>query len=204
MVMHGNELSRTSDVSLHPEFADRYTTKFIDDGTGVTPGNVTGWFSEDFTWEEVSTLRLRTVNDENPGPMDGIYGFLKFDEMLDYVGELSEQLGWKVGVYPETKLANYFASIDLPLEDGFVASLESHGYCGYDENKVCQATLADPATGPAVLQSFSQESLRRLEAMTEGLTTVCLINGGSVGVNKVSVDGKEADEALIKGIGEYR
>jgi glycerophosphoryl diester phosphodiesterase len=92
MVMHGNELGRTSDVSEHPEFADRYTTKLVDDGDGVTATNVTGWFSEDFTWEEVSTLRLRTVKNANPGPLDGLYPFVKFTEMLDYVDELNSQL----------------------------------------------------------------------------------------------------------------
>jgi|NorSeaMetagenome_1021524.scaffolds.fasta_scaffold27477_1 glycerophosphoryl diester phosphodiesterase len=53
LVMHGNELSRTSDVADKPEFADRKTTKVIDDGDGSGKSTITGFFSEDFTWEEI-------------------------------------------------------------------------------------------------------------------------------------------------------
>lgn len=52
-VMHRNELGRTSDISEKAEFADRKTTKVIDDGDGSGKSTLTGWFSEDFTWEEV-------------------------------------------------------------------------------------------------------------------------------------------------------
>ena len=36
---HENEISGTTDVAQHPEFADQYTTKTID---GMT---ISGWFS---------------------------------------------------------------------------------------------------------------------------------------------------------------
>src|SRR5690349_13849302 len=39
---HENEISGTTDVAEHPEFADRRTTKTID-GQALT-----GWFTEDF------------------------------------------------------------------------------------------------------------------------------------------------------------
>ena len=48
---HENEISGTTDVSEHPEFANRRTTKSID---GVS---LTGWFTEDFTLGELKTLR---------------------------------------------------------------------------------------------------------------------------------------------------
>ncbi|KAJ1441724.1 PLC-like phosphodiesterase [Ochromonadaceae sp. CCMP2298] len=60
MVCHGNELGRTSDVADKPEYADRYTTKIINDGDGSI-NEETGWFSEDFTWAEISTLRLHAT-----------------------------------------------------------------------------------------------------------------------------------------------
>jgi hypothetical protein len=95
MVCHGNELSRTSDIADKAEFADRKTTKIINDGDGSGVYTAVGWFSEDFTWEEISTLRLRATSHE--GPLDGIYGFLKFEDMLDYVAGLEETLGWEIG-----------------------------------------------------------------------------------------------------------
>ena len=51
---HENEISGTTDVADHPEFADRRTTKVIDGR------EVTGWFTEDFTLAELKTLRARS------------------------------------------------------------------------------------------------------------------------------------------------
>jgi glycerophosphoryl diester phosphodiesterase len=48
---HENEISATTDVAEHTEFASRKTTKVID---GIS---VTGWFTEDFTLTELKTLR---------------------------------------------------------------------------------------------------------------------------------------------------
>src|SRR5687767_9892226 len=50
---HENEISGTTDVADHPEFADRRTTKTIEGNT------LTGWFTEDFTLAEIKTLRAR-------------------------------------------------------------------------------------------------------------------------------------------------
>ncbi len=48
---HEPEIGGTTDVADHPEFADRKTTKTLD---GVP---TTGWFTEDFTFAELKTLR---------------------------------------------------------------------------------------------------------------------------------------------------
>src|SRR5664279_5215961 len=53
VLRHENEISGTTNVADHPEFADRYTSKTID---GIV---MTGWFTEDFTWAELATLRAR-------------------------------------------------------------------------------------------------------------------------------------------------
>src|SRR5580700_11986372 len=50
---HENEIGGTTDVAAHLEFADRRSTKLID---GVS---VEGWFTEDFTLQELKTLRAR-------------------------------------------------------------------------------------------------------------------------------------------------
>jgi len=186
MVMHRNELGRTSDVDKHPEFADRYTTKVIDDGDGCGTNVVTGWFSEDFTWDEVATLRLKATSFDGQGPLDGIYSFLKFEEMLDYVADLAGQQGRPIGVYPETKLANYFASLGLPLEGKLMDTIAAHGYCGYEPGGTfCAAAMGSNAPGPILLQSFSPESLQILNNVTD-LTRVQLAQGDAMGKAKVS------------------
>ncbi len=50
---HENDITGTTDVASHPEFADRKTTKVIDGNT------ITGWFTEDFTLAELKTLRAQ-------------------------------------------------------------------------------------------------------------------------------------------------
>src|SRR6188768_3982793 len=53
VVRHENETSGTTDVADRSDFADRRTTKTIDGAEH------TGWFTEDFRWDELSTLRCR-------------------------------------------------------------------------------------------------------------------------------------------------
>jgi glycerophosphoryl diester phosphodiesterase len=102
---HENEISGTTDVADHPEFADRKATKTID---GVA---VTGWFTEDFTLAELRTLRAKErLPDVRPAntAFDGLYQVPTFQEVID----LAKQR--HVGIYPETKHPTYFRSTACP------------------------------------------------------------------------------------------
>jgi glycerophosphoryl diester phosphodiesterase len=104
---HENEISATTDVADHPEFAARRTTKTID---GVA---LTGWFTEDFTLAELKTLRAKErIPDLRPRNTlyNSRYEIPTFQEVLDLARRM------KVGVYPETKHPTYFRTIGLPLE----------------------------------------------------------------------------------------
>ena len=113
---HENEIGGTTDVADHPEFADRRTTKVIDGRP------VTGWFTEDFTYKELRTLRakerLPQVRPDNTA-YDGEERIPTLDEVI----KLARREG--VGIYPETKHPTYFDSIGLSLEEPLVAALES-------------------------------------------------------------------------------
>ena len=50
---HENEISGTTDVAQHPEFAGRRRTQTIDGET------MSGWFTEDFSLSEIKSLRAR-------------------------------------------------------------------------------------------------------------------------------------------------
>lgn len=50
---HENEISQTTNVADHPEFADRRKAKTVDGVEGL------GWWVEDFTLAELKTLRAR-------------------------------------------------------------------------------------------------------------------------------------------------
>ena len=104
---HENEISGTTDVADHPEFADRRTTKEID-GKAYD-----GWFVEDFTLAELKTLRARErIPDVRPGNVafDGQFEIPALGEVI----ELARRLG--VGIYPETKHPAYHRSLGLELE----------------------------------------------------------------------------------------
>ena len=118
---HENEISGTTDVAQHPEFADRRTTKVIDGRS------VTGWFTEDFTLAELLTLRakerLPELRPENMA-FDGLYTIPTFQDVIDVAKRR------RVGIYPETKHPTYFDGLGLSLEEPLVETLRRNGYRG--------------------------------------------------------------------------
>ncbi|MFD6950191.1 glycerophosphodiester phosphodiesterase [Nocardiopsis sp. TSRI0078] len=144
---HEQEIGGTTDVAEHPEFADRRTTRTIDGR------EVTGFFAQDFTLEEIRTLRaverLRDLRGMN-AVMDGTYGIPTLEEVIELAFSLTEELGRPIGIYPETKHPAYHESQGLELEPVLAAALREAGLTG-PEPRV-----------PVFLQSFEAESLRKL------------------------------------------
>ncbi len=146
---HENNLLGTTDVSVRPEFADRRTTKCIDDVT------VTGWFTEDFTLSELKTLRAtERLPLVRPGNVayDGRYEIPTLDEILQLAAAESLRTGREIGVVPETKHPSYFAALGLAMESSLVRSLEASGLNRPD--------------APVIVQSFEADNLRLLDRMT--------------------------------------
>lgn len=139
---HENEISGTTDVAAHPEFADRRATKTIDGE------RVTGWFTEDFTLAELKTLRARERLPELRGTArDGQYGIPTFDEIVDLVAAESARRGRVIGLAPEIKHPTYFTQAGLPMEDRLLDALKAHAYT---------------RTAPILIQSFETANLRAL------------------------------------------
>ena len=154
---HENEISGTTDVAAHPEFADRKATKIID---GVT---TTGWFTEDFTLAELKTLcareRLPQLRPANA----------KFDgqETIPTLAEIiALAKASKVGIYPETKHPSYFRALGLPLEPPLLAALR----------KARWTTKA----APVFIQSFEVGNLQALRGQTK-VRLIQLIGDGVSG-----------------------
>jgi glycerophosphoryl diester phosphodiesterase len=109
---HEPDISQTTDVAAHPEFADRRTTRTIDGQT------MTGWFTSDFTLAELKTLhaveRLPDVRQRNT-IYNWFYPVLTAQEYLDTVSRMSAELHRPVGAYLETKHPTFFrqAGIDV-------------------------------------------------------------------------------------------
>ena len=127
VIRHENEISGTTDVASRPEFAERRTTKTIEGA------RLTGWFTEDFSWAELSTLRarerlpkLRPRNRDYEGD-DGILRFSDLLQILDAAPPVTET-GLPVGLVAEIKHASYFESIGMPLDELFAAELARAGW----------------------------------------------------------------------------
>jgi glycerophosphoryl diester phosphodiesterase len=158
---HENEISGTTDVARHPEFASRRATKTIDGAAH------TGWFTEDFTLAELKTLRARErIPEVRPGNtrFDGQFQIPTFDEICSLVAGvqvqremIARQLGCappkRIGVYPETKHPSYFQGLGLPMEDLLVDTLHRHGYRGPD--------------GRGIIQCFEVSNLQAMRKRTE-------------------------------------
>lgn len=172
---HENEISTTTDVADHPEFASRKATKVIDGHS------VKGWFTEDFTLAELKMLRakerlpkLRPANTA----YDGQFTIPTFDEIIALAQAKSKETGRRIGLYPETKHPSYFASIGLPHEGPLLAALEGAGYTRKDD--------------PVFIQSFEVGNLKALRARTT-LRLVQLVN----------LDGVPPDVAAAGGTTRY-
>ncbi|MCW3847249.1 glycerophosphodiester phosphodiesterase [Sphingomonas sp. LB-2] len=146
---HENDISETTDVAKHPEFAARKTTKTID---GVS---VTGWFTEDFTLAELRTLRARErLPQFRPGntAYDGQALIPTLDEIIGLAKKASRETGRTIGIYPETKHPGYFAALGLPIEPRLIAALKAAGW--------------NRADAPVFIQSFEVDNLRALHRIT--------------------------------------
>lgn len=146
---HENEISETTDIALHPEFAMRRVTKTID---GMP---VTGWFTEDFTLAELRTLRAKErIPLMRPGnkAYDGQELIPTFDEIIALAKEATKATGRTIGIYPETKHPSYFASIGLALEPPLLAALTKAGW--------------NRADAPVFIQSFEPANLKALSKIT--------------------------------------
>ncbi|HEY9619963.1 MAG TPA: glycerophosphodiester phosphodiesterase family protein [Crinalium sp.] len=139
---HENDITGTTDVADHPEFADRKTTKIID-------GNpITGWFTEDFTLAEIKTLRAKERLPFRDQSFNGQFEIPTFQEVIDLAKQKSAELGRTIGIYPETKHPTYFDSIGLSLEEPLVKTLKANGY--------------DKPNSPVFIQSFEVSNLKEL------------------------------------------
>jgi len=145
IVRHENEISGTTDVANHPEFADRKTTKTIDDVV------FTGWFTEDFTLAEIKTLRaierLPAIRQHNT-IYDGLFQVPTFAEVLALRKQLSRELHRTIGIYPETKHPTYFREKGLELETPLVRALKRADLTSY--------------SSPVFIQSFELTNLKTL------------------------------------------
>ncbi|MGX1882054.1 glycerophosphodiester phosphodiesterase [Streptomyces sp. NPDC055287] len=154
---HENDITGTTDVAAHPEFASRRTTKSVD---GVS---LTGWFTEDFTLAELKTLRAK---ERIPGTRqentlyDGRWTIPTFEEVLRWAEQEGRARGRRVWLHIETKHPTYFRGLGLGLEEPLAGLLRKYG--------------RHKKNSPNFLQSFEPSSMQRLAGLVAAPRVVLL------------------------------
>jgi glycerophosphoryl diester phosphodiesterase len=143
---HEPNITATTDVADHPEFADRKRTAVVD---GVTE---TGWFVSDFTLKELRTLRAVQPLPERPQRFNGKFRIPTLEEVIALAKRYSKKYHRTIGIYPETKHPTYHKSIGLPLERKLVKILDKAGW--------------NRRRAPVFIQSFETANLKKLNKIT--------------------------------------
>jgi glycerophosphoryl diester phosphodiesterase len=172
VIRHENEISGTTDVAAHPEFAARRATKTID---GTT---LTGWFTEDFTWAELSTLRARERLPQlrqRSASFDCRYRILRLDDLLPIIDGASSRMNRQLSMVAEIKHASYFESIGLPLDELFAAQIAPWAA---DEN--------------LTVESFEQTVLAKVRARGVAGKLVYLLESSGSPADLVAQHGRKA------------
>jgi glycerophosphoryl diester phosphodiesterase len=175
VVRHENEISGTTDVADRREFADRRKTKTVDGA------ELTGWFTEDFTWDELSTLncreRLPKLRPSSASFDDG-QPVLRLADVLDLVRGASLEQGREIGVVLEIKHATYFGGL------------------GWNVADLVEAELAEAAWArgelPLTIEAFESTVLRDLRERGVRGTYIYLIESAGRPFDLVAMSGKAA------------
>ncbi|OEV12610.1 glycerophosphodiester phosphodiesterase [Streptomyces nanshensis] len=155
---HENDITATTDVADHPEFAGRKTTKTVDGQ------KLTGWFTEDFTLAELRTLRAKERIPENRQRntlYDGRWEVPVFEDVLKWAQKEGKRRGRPVWLHIETKHPTYFRKLGMELEPRLAKLLRKYG--------------RHRADSPNFVQSFEPGSIRKLKTLVD-CPGVCLLD----------------------------
>ncbi|NEZ57991.1 glycerophosphodiester phosphodiesterase family protein, partial [Adonisia turfae] len=135
---------------------ERMATKLLD---GV---EITGYFAEDFTLEEIKQLRAVQSRDFRDPAFDGLFEIPTFEEVIELVQAVEAETGVQVGIYPETKHPTFFDQQGLSLEEPLIETLQRTGFT--DPNRI-------------FIQSFEFQNLIELQDQldAEGLGDIPLV-----------------------------
>lgn len=145
--LHDASLERTTNVE--ELFPDRVSTQTIEGKTRKA------WLANDFTLAEIKRLDAGSWFDKKFASEK----ILTFDEAVALIKG-------KAGMFPELKTPEIYVGRNVDFEKLVETALDKNGLRG---------PKADPKT-PVILQTFGQDSARKLAQMKIGLPVVLLLN----------------------------
>lgn len=147
---HENNLADTTDVASREEFESRRRDKEIDGQ------RIAGWFAEDFTLEELRTLRAKeripAIRPAN-ARFNGLYQVPTLEEVVKLVRAKEAETGRRIGLYPELKHPTFFLQTEgIDVVDLLLKELRDLGISADD---------------PIYIQSFDPSALGRLNQRSD-------------------------------------
>lgn len=140
---HENEISGTTDVAEHPEFADRRKEKTVDGATA------SGWWVEDFTLAELKTLRCK---ERLPQWRPASAAFDGQDQILTLAEAFALVQQHGLRIVPELKHVSYLQSIGLDPIPALIETVQTAG--------------GQRAADIALVECFEQKPLVQLASMS--------------------------------------
>lgn len=167
---HEPELSLSTNVA--DVFPDRKTKKVIDGK------EVEGWFSEDFTHDEIKKLRARQPMPFRDQSHNDQYGIPTLAEVLALRASLSREHKRRIGVIPELKHPDHYRARYAPVE-GWMA-------------QILEAWALDRAGSPVIVQAFDAESVKQMKQKLPNIQAIHLLEGDA-----------DVSDAALKAIKTY-
>ncbi|OMJ89536.1 hypothetical protein SteCoe_8341 [Stentor coeruleus] len=172
VVNHESLLDQTTNVNEMPQFSYLQTTKSIPTYEGIL--TQTGWFSEDFSLDQIKQLKAKQRIRTRPQGMNLYFGKLTIEEVLDWVIGVNKirliEGTPLLGVYIELKDSAYFNSLGFNVEDMLLDVLKDRKIDSIEgASMIC----------PIILQSFELQSLITLGNKTD-LPLVYLLEEGYI------------------------
>lgn len=197
VLRHENEISGTTDVAVRPEFAALRTTKVVDGR------ELTGWFTEDFTWQQLKTLRAKERIPKlrsSSASFDGTAGILRLRDLLDIIDGAAGSTARPLGLVVEIKHATYFEQAGLPLDELLASELAGTRWADGDG---------------LIVEAFEHTVLRKLAAGGLPASYIYLIEKKGKPFDQVAALGRSAQnyahtltdaglDALAEGEGGFR
>lgn len=123
VIRHDNNISDSTDIAERHEYRSRRQTKVVD-GTSQD-----GWFTEDFTWDELRTLRCKEpFGNTRPvsAAFDGMFPMLRLADLLDLLPKLRDDDQQPLKLVTELKHPTYYAALGFPLVDLYAEQIAEH------------------------------------------------------------------------------
>lgn len=198
VVRHENEISGTTDVAARPEFAVRRTSKVVDGE------RLTGWFTEDFTWAELQTLRCREgipAIRPTSAAHDGSDPVLRLRDVLD----LAREGG--VGVVLEVKHAAAFSRLGFDMAELVASELRESGWADAGDALVIEsfeplvlARLRERGIRVPLVQLIESDGapwdLRERDG-SDAATYASMLTGSGLDALADAVEGISPDKRLV-------